>query len=64
MNMAEQIFEQVKTLPETMAREVLDFVGYLKEKREREGIADLVQAQVGSMKDVWDNEADEVWDEA
>ena len=48
MNMAEQIFEQVKTLPETMAREVLDFVGYLKEKREREGVVNMVQAQAGS----------------
>ena len=30
---AEKIFEEVRTLPENMAREVLDFVGYLKTKR-------------------------------
>jgi len=33
MNTAEKIFEEVRTLPESVAREVLDFVGYLKAKR-------------------------------
>jgi hypothetical protein len=33
MNTAEKIFEEVRTLPESVAREVLDFVGYLKSKR-------------------------------
>lgn len=61
MNTAEQIFEQVKALPEPMAREVLDFVGYLKEKQEQERIKDLVVAQSGSMKEIWNNEVDEAW---
>ncbi len=30
MNMAEKVFEEVRTLPEFEIREVLDFVGYLK----------------------------------
>ena len=30
MNTAEKIFEEVRVLPEVQAREVLDFVGYLK----------------------------------
>lgn len=64
MNTAEQIFEQVKALPEPIAREVLDFVGYLKEKQEQARIRDLVEAQAGSMNEIWDNEADEAWNEA
>jgi hypothetical protein len=63
VNTVEQIFEQVKSLPEPIAREVLDFVGYLKEKQAQERIRDLMEAQAGSMKDIWDNEADEAWNE-
>lgn len=33
MNTMEKIIEQVHTLPETDALEMLDFVGYLKAKR-------------------------------
>ncbi|ACV34955.1 hypothetical protein [Accumulibacter sp.] len=33
MNTMERIVEEVRTLPETDAREVLDFVGYLKSRR-------------------------------
>ena len=33
MNMAEKVFEEVRTLPEFEFREVLDFVGYLKTKQ-------------------------------
>lgn len=32
MNTAEKIFSEVSTLPEMQAREVLDFVGYLRAK--------------------------------
>jgi len=32
MNTAEKIFDEVRILPESQAREVLDFVGYLKSK--------------------------------
>lgn len=64
MNAAEQIFEQVKALPKPMASEVLDFVGYPMEKQELERIKDLVEAQAGSMKEIWDNEADEACWEA
>ncbi len=34
MQLAEQIFHTVESLPETRQREVLDFVGYLKMKTE------------------------------
>ena len=32
MNTAEKIFEEVRSLPEFQAQEVLDFVGFLKNK--------------------------------
>jgi hypothetical protein len=39
MSNAELLIEEIKTLPENYAAEVLDFVGYLKEKaaRKQEG---------------------------
>lgn len=43
MNTMEKIVEEMQTLPETDAREVLDFVGYLKAKRAqaKAAIADM-----------------------
>ena len=32
MNTAKKIFDEVRIMPESEAREVLDFVGYLKSK--------------------------------
>lgn len=64
MNTAEQIYEQVKTFPEPVAMEVLDFVGYLKEKQDRAVHDNLIHAQEKSMKALWENETDEVWNNA
>lgn len=63
MNTAEKIYSEVKNLSEPMAREVLDFVGYLKCKQEQGGIDDLVLAQEGALTTIWDNDADEVWND-
>jgi hypothetical protein len=62
MSIAELIFEQVKALPEPLAREVLDFVGYLRERQDRADWRDLMNAQAGSLAPVWDNAEDKVWD--
>lgn len=35
MNTAKRVFDEVRIMSESEAREVLDFVGYLKAKRER-----------------------------
>ncbi|MDP2794655.1 MAG: hypothetical protein Q8O25_11370 [Sulfurisoma sp.] len=51
MNMAEKVFEEVRTLPEFELREVLDFVGYLKTKqgiitaKPENGTADLADEE-------------------
>jgi len=63
MTVSELAYEQIKTLPETQAREVLDFIGYLKEKTERAEWEDLMGAQSASLATVWDNPEDEVWND-
>lgn len=63
MNTAEIIYSQVKTLSEPMAREVLDFVGYLKGKQDKRGIDDLMLAQENALTTIWDNDADEAWND-
>lgn len=64
MTIAEQIYEQVKALPEPLAREVLDFVAFLRERRDRAEWRDLMDAQAASLAPVWDNAEDKVWDDA
>lgn len=64
MSTAELIYEQVKDLPEPLAREVLDFVGYLRSKQEHGEVLDLMLAQQQSLAGVWDNTTDDVWNNA
>jgi hypothetical protein len=64
MTIAELVYEQVKALPEPLAREVLDFVFYLRERQDHAGRRDLINAQSGSLAGVWDNAEDKVWDDA
>jgi Protein of unknown function (DUF2281) len=64
MTIADIVYEQVKTLPEPLARQVLDFVGYLRERQDHADWRDLINAQTGSLAPVWDNAEDKVWDDA
>ena len=64
MSIAELVYEQVKALPEPLAREVLDFVGYLRERQDRADWRDLISAQAVALAPVWDNAEDKVWDDA
>ena len=61
MQTAELVFEQVKTLPDALAREVLDFVGYLKQRGERLETHDLILAQQSSLSHVWADEPVDIW---
>jgi hypothetical protein len=63
MTLAQLAYEQFKTLPDEQAREVLDFIGYLKSKQDRTEWQDLMNAQAESMKAIWDNPEDEVWND-
>ncbi len=65
MNIAEKIYEEARRLPVLLAREVLDFIGYIEAKH---GVNDtqnenLKKAQQIAMRDVWDNSEDEVWND-
>jgi hypothetical protein len=64
MAIAEKIYEAVKPLPEALAREVLDFVEFLRARREQQTHDNLAAAQTASMTGVWDNPDDEVWNDA
>ena len=63
MTIADQVYEQVKALPDQLAREVLDFVVYLRERGDRAGWRDLMESQSGSLAPLWDNAEDRVWDD-
>jgi hypothetical protein len=63
MTIAELIYEQVRALPDSLAREVLDFIGYLREHRDREGWRDLRDAQANELTHIWDHADDRVWDD-
>ncbi|MBF0561400.1 MAG: DUF2281 domain-containing protein [Alphaproteobacteria bacterium] len=63
MTIAELVYEQTKILPDHLAREVLDFIGYLREKEDRVEWRDLMKAQTPTLTAIWDNTEDEVWND-
>lgn len=63
MKIADMVYEQVKTLPDPLAREVLDFVGFLRDRQDRADWRDLMNAQANSLAPIWDNAEDRVWDD-
>jgi hypothetical protein len=58
MSIAATIYEQVKALPEPLAREVLDFVGFLRERRDRGEWRNLMNAQAVALALLPDNHPD------
>jgi hypothetical protein len=64
MSIADLVYEQVKTLPDPLARQVLDFIGVLRERQDPEQWRDLMEAQASALATVWDNPEDQVWDNA
>jgi hypothetical protein len=63
MTIADLVYKQVKLLPDPLAREVLDFVGFLREGRDRAEWRDLMNAQSTGLAAIWDNPEDKVWDD-
>ena len=62
MTLAEMVFEQVKGLPDPLAREVLDFAAFLAGRDERASWRDLMNAQETALATVWDCPEDAIWD--
>lgn len=54
---------RIDLLPDPLAREVLDFVGFLREGRDRAEWRDLMNAQATGLAAVWDIPEDKVWDD-
>ena len=63
MAIADIVYEQVKTLPDPLAREVLNFVGFLRERQARGEWRDLMCAQAAGLATIWDNAEDKAWDD-
>lgn len=62
MDTAKQILlKLIDEIPENQIHEVIDFIGYLKIKNERDMFKELEEASKSSM-DFWNNDIDdEVW---
>jgi len=60
MSLADQVYQTIKPLPESMVQEVLDFALFLREREEKAEWQNLMTAQTISLAD-WDNAEDEVW---
>lgn len=65
MNIAEHIYQEVRRLPEPLAHEVSDFIGYLEAKHglTERNTEEIKKAQEQVMEKLWENSEDEVWDE-
>jgi len=60
MNLAEQVYQTVKPLPEPMVQEILDFALFLRQRKESFEWQNLMYAQTDSFAD-WENVEDEAW---
>ncbi|MBF0437420.1 MAG: hypothetical protein HQL77_18935 [Magnetococcales bacterium] len=64
MDITEKLQNKVVGLPPFLAKEVLDFIGYLEHIYQRDQESNLLKhAQQASMRKVWDNPIDEVWND-
>jgi hypothetical protein len=60
MSLAEQVYQTIKPLPESIVQEILDFALFLRQREEQAEWQNLKDAQTCSLTD-WDNVEDEVW---
>lgn len=59
-----QIYRETRHLPEPIAREVLDYIGFLRAKYgDQDDARDLIHGQKGAMRRVWENAEDEAWND-
>ena len=60
--LVEKIFRAAQALPDVQAKEVLDFMYFLKNQQAMFEHRDLQTAQQTVMNHIWDNTEDEAWD--
>lgn len=65
MAIAQKIYEEALKLPEPLAKQVLDFIGYIEMKHGLKDIQtdELIKAQVPVMDQIWSNNEDDVWND-
>ncbi len=62
MNVADKICEKARDLPEPLAREVLDFIDQISTRQDFVAEA-LKKVQEPVMKQIWDNDEDDIWND-
>ena len=62
--LTQKILETVSQLPDDQAREVLDFATFVAQRNGLGDWHDLQNAQLTALTELWDNDEDEVWNEA
>ncbi len=62
--LTQKILETVSQLPDDQAREVLDFATFVSQRIHLSDWHDLQNAQLTALTELWDNDEDEVWNEA
>lgn len=62
--LAQKILETVNLLPDEQAREVLNFAAFVAQRNRVGEWHDLQNAQLSALTELWDNDEDEVWNEA
>ncbi len=60
---AERICQEAEKLPQDLLPTVLEFMHFLQKRVDDFQGSDLIMAQESSMKLLWDNDEDEVWNE-
>ncbi len=63
MATAQKIYEKALKLPEPLAQEILDFIGYIETKYGLKDtwVDELIKAQEPVMDQIWSNSEDDVW---
>ena len=64
MTTADLIYEHAKQLPPQAAKEALDFIEFLAVKHGDAESRNMMLAQQASLAALWDNDADEAWNDA
>mgnify|MGYP001575266761 FL=1 len=63
MSVKETIKNEIDKLPENLLAEVLDFIQFLEDKKEKSLLAKASQElSAASFQKIWDNEEDAVYD--
>ncbi|MGD7036732.1 DUF2281 domain-containing protein [Methylotuvimicrobium buryatense] len=62
MDLAEQVFQTIKPMPEPLVQEILDFALFLRQREAQVEWQNLMNAQTRSLDD-WNNDEDEVWND-